>query len=83
MAPGCLWRPNILPLIRTECKLTAGRVIHREDYHRILFDEAIRLGAEIRLDTDVADVDTGNSKVFLKKGEVITGDAIIGADGMF
>lgn len=49
--------------------------------HRILFEEAIRLGAEMRLDAEVADVDIGINKVFLRTGDEITGDAIIGADG--
>ncbi|KAF2195636.1 FAD/NAD(P)-binding domain-containing protein [Zopfia rhizophila CBS 207.26] len=58
-------------------------VIHRADYQRILVDEAKLLGAEIRLGANVIDVDFAGTNVTLADGEVIKGDVIIGADGLW
>jgi salicylate hydroxylase len=56
--------------------------IHRADYQSVLYEEAKRIGVEVRLKTEVSDVDFDTSTVRLKSGEIVTGDAIIGADGM-
>lgn len=58
------------------------RIIHREDFHRVLLDEATRLGAEIRLGAEVTDVVFEQPEVVLAGGERVAGDVIIGADGM-
>ncbi|KAF9887530.1 hypothetical protein FE257_010108 [Aspergillus nanangensis] len=58
-------------------------VIHRADYHRILFDEASRLGADIRLNSNAVTVDSATSKVVLEDGEIITADVVVGADGLW
>ncbi|EAW12904.1 putative salicylate hydroxylase [Aspergillus clavatus NRRL 1] len=58
-------------------------VIHRADYHQILLDQAQSLGVEIRLDAAVERVDVEETAVVLVGGEVIAGDVIIGADGLW
>ena len=59
----------------------SSRVIHRQDYHAILLEEAARLGVEIKLNADVAKLDFEKTEVILSDGEVIQGDVIVGADG--
>lgn len=51
------------------------------DYHRILLDEAIRLGAVLRLGAEVEDVYTEQPAVLLVDGRCISADVVIGADG--
>ncbi|KAL3480944.1 hypothetical protein BJX99DRAFT_272616 [Aspergillus californicus] len=58
-------------------------VIHRVDYHKVLWNEAKRLGTRLRTDAEVTDVDMLAGKVVLKSGEIITGDVIVGADGLW
>ena len=58
-----------------------GRTIHRADYQQVLFEEAQKLGAEILLGSEVANVDSVQGQVQLKCGKLITGKVIIGADG--
>jgi salicylate hydroxylase len=53
------------------------------DFHRVLLDETTRLGGEIRLDAEVADIDSEGPEVLLAGGERIAGDVIIGADGTY
>ncbi|OQE80171.1 hypothetical protein PENNAL_c0047G07639 [Penicillium nalgiovense] len=55
-------------------------IIHRVDYHRILLDEAIRLGAVLRLGAEVEDVYTEQPAVLLVDGRCISADVVIGAD---
>lgn len=57
-------------------------MIHRADYHAILLETAISLGAEIRLNATVGEVLFENTQVILDGGENVTGDVIIGADGV-
>ncbi|KAJ5645810.1 hypothetical protein N7490_002182 [Penicillium lividum] len=56
-------------------------IIHRVDYHRILLDEAVRLGAFLRLGAEVKDISIEEPTVILADGTMITADVIIGADG--
>ncbi|KAJ0414705.1 hypothetical protein BJY00DRAFT_305396 [Aspergillus carlsbadensis] len=58
-------------------------IIHRVDYYRVLLDEATRLGAEVRLNAEVADIDFEGLEVLLASGERVAGDVIIGADGLY
>ncbi|OQU96439.1 FAD binding domain-containing protein [Cladophialophora immunda] len=58
-------------------------VIHRQDYHAILLGEAKRLGAEVKLDANVTDLNFDRTEVILSDGEVIKADVIIGADGLW
>ncbi|KAL2871176.1 putative salicylate hydroxylase [Aspergillus lucknowensis] len=58
-------------------------IIHRQDLHRVLLDEATRLGAEVRLNAEVTDVVFEGPEVLLAGGERVAGDVIIGADGLY
>lgn len=51
------------------------------DYHRILLDEAIRLGAVLQLGAEVEDIHTEQPAVLLADGRCISADVVIGADG--
>ncbi|KAL2822451.1 hypothetical protein BJX63DRAFT_417549 [Aspergillus granulosus] len=57
-------------------------IIHRSDFHRVLLDEATRLGVEVRLNAEVVDVDFEGPEVILAGGERVAGDVMIGADGL-
>lgn len=59
----------------------AWYVIHRADYHRVLRQEAIRLGAQIRLASEVISADSTDTSVLLNSQERLYADIIIGADG--
>ncbi|KOS48638.1 hypothetical protein ACN38_g347 [Penicillium nordicum] len=58
-------------------------IIHRVDYHRILLNEAIRLGAVLQLDAEVKDVSAEIPNVILAGGERVFADVVIGADGQW
>ncbi|KAL4949234.1 hypothetical protein BDW69DRAFT_198262 [Aspergillus filifer] len=58
-------------------------IIHREDFHRVLRDEAMLLGAEIRLGAEVTDIIYDGPEVIIATGERVAGDVIIGADGLY
>ncbi|KAL3488002.1 hypothetical protein BJX62DRAFT_227636 [Aspergillus germanicus] len=58
-------------------------IIHRVDFHGVLLEEATRLGAEIRLNAEVVDIDFEGPTVLLAGGERVVGDLIIGADGLY
>jgi 2-polyprenyl-6-methoxyphenol hydroxylase-like FAD-dependent oxidoreductase len=49
----------------------------------VLLDEAIRLGAKVKLNAEVVDITAAGSPcVMLHSGEVVSADIIVGADGM-
>ncbi|RAH46603.1 FAD/NAD(P)-binding domain-containing protein [Aspergillus brunneoviolaceus CBS 621.78] len=58
-------------------------IIHRADYHRVLYEEAVRLGAEVRLGVAVEGVDFEGPAVLLVGGERVRGDVVLGADGLW
>lgn len=60
-------------------------VIHRARYQKLLLDEAVRLGAQVRTGCDVvgADSSLAGPVVKLRDGEIVTGDVVIGADGLW
>ncbi|KIW98290.1 uncharacterized protein Z519_01874 [Cladophialophora bantiana CBS 173.52] len=60
-------------------------VIHRADYHGVLLDEAVRLGAKLRLNAEAVDIKASmeNPHVVLQTGEIVHADVIIGADGLW
>ncbi|KAE8138848.1 hypothetical protein BDV38DRAFT_270371 [Aspergillus pseudotamarii] len=73
-----------------ECGQTVAReygapwvIIHRADYQQILFNRAMLLGVEIRFGANANDLDVEDTLVVLEGGEVVTGDIIIGADGLW
>ncbi|KAJ6127626.1 Monooxygenase FAD-binding [Penicillium sp. IBT 18751x] len=58
-------------------------LIHRIDYHRILLDEAIRLGAVLMLGAEVENVSVEAPEVILTDGRKLSADVLIGADGQW
>lgn len=56
-------------------------MIHRADYHKMLSQEAEKLGATIKLGSEVISVNSEESSVFLASQEKVHADVIIGADG--
>jgi 2-polyprenyl-6-methoxyphenol hydroxylase-like FAD-dependent oxidoreductase len=56
-------------------------VIHRQDCHDILLEEAKRLGATIVLDACVQDICLASNKAILADGTEKEADVIVGADG--
>ncbi|KAE8421584.1 hypothetical protein BDV36DRAFT_280645 [Aspergillus pseudocaelatus] len=73
-----------------ECGQTVAReygapwvIIHRADYQQILFNRVKLMGVEIRFGANVNDLDVENTQVVLEGGETVTGDIIIGADGLW
>ncbi|KAL6244664.1 hypothetical protein RBB50_008192 [Rhinocladiella similis] len=57
--------------------------IHRADYHKILVDEARRLGVDIQLDSCVTGVDFEQPAVHIKnRSQPFACDLVIGADGL-
>ncbi|KAI5358455.1 putative FAD-binding domain, FAD/NAD(P)-binding domain superfamily [Septoria linicola] len=57
--------------------------LHRVDVQRALAERARELSVEIRLGARVNDVDFEHAKVTLKDGDVLHGDLIVGADGLW
>jgi len=57
------------------------RVLHREDYHRVLMDQASRIGVKIRLDSHVLSMSADGKSVALQNGLTMYADVVVGADG--
>lgn len=57
------------------------RVIHRADYHQVLWDEAVASGAKIRLGQEVTDIEFERTSVVVSDGSAVAGNVIVGADG--
>ncbi|KAG6876408.1 hypothetical protein C0992_013069 [Termitomyces sp. T32_za158] len=55
---------------------------HYADLRQLLYDTAVSLGADIRLNTPVASIDPDNQSVTLQSGQILTADVIVGADGV-
>jgi salicylate hydroxylase len=66
---------------KASVSLIRHSVIHRADYHDILWQAAQDTGAELRLNAYVEDIDFEGGKIMLQGGEVIVADVIVGADG--
>ncbi|KAH7417764.1 putative salicylate hydroxylase [Cadophora sp. MPI-SDFR-AT-0126] len=58
-------------------------VVHREDYHSILLNEATLSGVQVTLGASVKEVNFDRTEVVLENGLVISGEVIIGADGLW
>ena len=56
--------------------------IHRADYHRILVEEAKRLGVSLLLGQNVVDIDFEKPAAYMTGGSSISADLIVGADGL-
>jgi hypothetical protein len=61
--------------------LTFRRVIHREDYHRVLLQEAERLETKIRLGANVTGINLEKGEITIGGQETLKGDVVVGADG--
>lgn len=48
-----------------------------------MYNKAIELGAELRYNANVIDIDVENQQVTLEDGETLSGDVLVGADGEF
>ncbi|KAM3414233.1 hypothetical protein BST61_g10890 [Cercospora zeina] len=59
------------------------RVIHREDYHAVLLEEALRLGAKLQLDAQVEQVNPSGTELTMVDGSIMKADIVIGADGLW
>ncbi|KAF9880703.1 salicylate hydroxylase [Colletotrichum karsti] len=58
-------------------------VIHRADYHAVLWNTCRSLGVDLCLDMDVERIDFESNTVWLEDGDDVSGDVIIGADGLY
>jgi salicylate hydroxylase len=56
--------------------------IHRHDLIVALHQRALELGADIRVDSKVVDIDFELASLTLKNGQTLSGDLIVGADGL-
>ena len=56
--------------------------IHRHDLIMALLQRAVELGVEIRVNSKVIDVDFDSATVTLESGGTVSGDLIIGCDGL-
>jgi salicylate hydroxylase len=56
--------------------------IHRADYHRILVEEAQRLGVRLQLGSKVTGVDSQKPAVQIQDQADVSADIVIGADGI-
>lgn len=57
--------------------------LHRADLQRAMVQRAVELGANLLLDSKVAQVELEESAVILEKGAVIKGDLVLAADGLW
>jgi flavin-dependent dehydrogenase len=64
------------------CITHTSRVIHREDYHTILVQEALRLGTTLQLDAHVEKINAEGTEITMMDGSTMQADVIIGADGV-
>jgi salicylate hydroxylase len=53
------------------------------DLRRLLYDAAVAHGANVRFDTRVTSFNPDNRTATLVGGEVVGGDVIVGADGIY
>lgn len=57
-------------------------VVHRAHLHQALVDRALALGANIEVNSHIDAVHFDNASVSTKDGKVVTGDVIVGCDGL-
>lgn len=56
--------------------------IHRHDLIVALHKRALELGADVRVNSKVVDIDFESATITLKDGQTLTGDLVVGADGL-
>ncbi|KAI0833807.1 FAD/NAD-P-binding domain-containing protein [Trametes gibbosa] len=71
-----VWNPDVL-------KETRGvfMVITHAELFDILYEAAIRIGAQVRFNAEVVSINTQEREVELATGETVSGDVLVGADG--
>ncbi|KAK6459478.1 uncharacterized protein RJT20DRAFT_147171 [Scheffersomyces xylosifermentans] len=57
-------------------------LIHRADYQRLLYESAVELGIEYKVNSRIASVDQEAATVTLVDGTVYKADIVVGADGI-
>ncbi|KAJ9145142.1 FAD/NAD(P)-binding domain-containing protein [Pleurostoma richardsiae] len=57
-------------------------MVHRADYHAVLLQKALDLGADVRKNSKVEEYDWEKPAVHLQNGEWIEGNVLIAADGV-
>jgi salicylate hydroxylase len=58
-------------------------LIHRADFHRILYERAVELGVTVKTNRQVKSADPTIPSATLCNGDTIKADLVIGADGIF
>ncbi|KAL3300740.1 salicylate hydroxylase [Colletotrichum asianum] len=77
---------HLFSLSAKECMQQYGdlwMVCHRADCHAALWETCVSLGVDLCLDMDVERIDFETNTVWLEDGDDISGDVIIGADGLY
>ncbi|KAF3808726.1 FAD-dependent monooxygenase OpS4 [Colletotrichum gloeosporioides] len=77
---------HLFSLSAKECMEQYGdlwMVCHRADCHAALWETCMSLGVDLCLDMDVERIDFDTNTVWLEDGDDISGDVIIGADGLY
>lgn len=57
-------------------------VVHRAHFHKALYDKALELGVEVKVNSKVEEYSADQASVKLENGQVYTADLIVAADGM-
>lgn len=76
-----LSKQNMVPMAQ-DCFGVPYLHIHRADYHKILVDEANRLGVTILLRSNVTNVDFEKPSIQLMDKTELHADVVLGADGL-
>lgn len=69
-----------VPHLRHPSLILIRRLQHSELYD-ILYEAAIELGAQVRFNANVVELDTEGAAVRLETGEELSADVLVGADG--
>ncbi|KZL71140.1 salicylate hydroxylase [Colletotrichum tofieldiae] len=75
---------KLCELTESQCRTTYGdpwMVVHRADFHSVLWRTCQELGVSLNLNMEVERIDFEKDTVYMEDGDEISGDIIIGADG--
>ncbi|OHW93878.1 salicylate hydroxylase [Colletotrichum incanum] len=75
---------KLCELTEAQCRTTYGdpwMVVHRADFHNVLWRTCQELGVSLNLNMEVEKIDFENDTVYMEDGDELFGDVIIGADG--
>jgi salicylate hydroxylase len=56
--------------------------VMRAEFQQIMYENALKLGVEIRLGCRIKDIDQSKPSLLLENGELLKADLIVGADGV-